>query len=284
MIVPASDLPNIPVRVVGWDDGGGAKVEVLSNVPPFVLGTSMRASLRPVPIGRPPVDFTFLKKQGLRTGGIVLLRKAADEGDGVVSAKSVETLLRRESDGLAYVLHGAAVSILPPPPGTAMVNETLVAMLHETVKAKAPTSDLASMKHSLTQACLFGRAGVIFTGEDSDGEALEVVVGGDASRTADELIEEFVLKCPTDIMRMARTSKKSWYLVPFFRGEVDPDRSSRFSAQKVNFDYGTPEEPLWTKTNGVMRSFSESWLVSDGTPIVDKPGLQTSILLDLIEG
>lgn len=286
MIPTSSEFTrNVPVRVLGWehDEVGGARVELLAAVGSMQIGTEAKATIRQVVIGRQPLDFSHLKKGGLRVGGIVLLRKVVEEADGAVSAKSVETLLHRESDGLAIVLHSAAASIVAPPPGTAMVNECIVAMTGSAAAVTACDEGLMRVKASLTQACQFGRAGLIFTGEDRDGSAAEVIIGGDEVRTPEEILELFSDQCPREVAMMARKARLPWRMVPFFRGEVDPDRSSRISAQRANFDYGVPDELLWTGTNAVLRAYAETWLVCDVTPGTEVQGHVSAVLLDLIE-
>lgn len=284
-MIPKAPEPtrNIPARLVGWEQEGGARVELLADTGTLTLGSVAKASLRPTALGRPGVDFDFLRKKGLRTGGIVLLRRVSDEGDGSLSAKSVETVVNRESDGLAYVLHDAAACILPPAAGTSMVAECMIAMAGDAVATRSPAEGIARMTTALDQACQFGIGGLAFTGEGRDGSVLEVVVGGDTARSSGELAEEFIARCPRDVLQEARKSKGSWYLVPFFRAEFDPDRSSRMSAQYANLDYGTPDEPLWTGTNAVLRAFADSWLVGDASVVAEVPGQSAMILLDLLD-
>jgi len=275
---------NVPARVLGWEDGGMAKVEILATVKGFQMGQQAVAGPRPAGPGRQAVDFGVLRKQGLRTGGVVLLRKAVPEEDGSIIARSIETLVGRERDGLAMMLHGAAASIMPPPPGTQMVAECMVALASEAVECKDIVEGVEAARSAVARACQFGRSGLIFTGEDSDGDALEVVVGGDAELRPEEVLDLFIALCPHEISRQALRSKKPWRLVPFFRGEVDPDRSSKVSAQRMNLEYGTTDEPMWNRTNAVLRAYVDSWLVCDLSPDVETPGMKTRLLLDILDG
>lgn len=275
---------NVPARVLGWEDEGMARIELLATVDGMQMGQKAVAGPRRVAMGRQPLDFAALRKQGLRTGGVVLLRKAAVEDDGRITAKSIETLVGREKDGLALMLHGAAASILPPPPGTQMVAECLLALASEAVTFKKVRDVAETVKPALERACQFGRGGLILTGEDREGDAVEVMVGGEAELRPEEIADMFVSAVPPEIAHQASRSRKPWRLVAFFRGEVDPDRSSKVSAQRMNLDYGTSDEPLWNRTNAVLRAYVDSWLVCDVTPDIETVRPGTRLLLDILDG
>lgn len=280
---PADPSFNLPVRVLGWDGDAGAKVELLEDVAGFRAGSVLRASVRTVSLGRQPNDFSHLKKAGLRTGGFVLMRKVAHESDGSISARSIETLLDRETDGLASVLHGAAVCIMPSPAGTAMVNECLVALANDAAMITSVEEALAKVASATELACTFGRAGMMLTGTDGAGDAVEVMVGTDRRTSAADLAERFLKECPTGALSAAEVSPHAWWLVPIFRAEVDIDRSSKLSAQRANHDYGSPEQPLWSVTNAFMRTFAQDWLLADASPVAEGPSPVTGVLIDLIE-
>jgi len=274
---------NLLARLTGWDGDGGGKVELLEDFSGLRVGQTARASVRTVTIGRQPIDFSHLRKAGLRTGGFVLMRKALVEDDGHVSCRSVESLLDRETDGLASVVHGAAACILPPPPGTAMVDQSLIALARDAVPVTTVQEALAKASTALNLACTFGMGGIILTGSDEAGDAVEVMVGGDIRATGTEAAERFLSECPASALSAAETSSFAWWIVPFFKAEVDIDRSSKVSAQRANHDYGSQEEPLWSRTNAFMRTFSQSWLVADLSPSVEGPCPLTGVLVDLIE-
>lgn len=274
---------NAIVRLTGWDGETGGKGDLVHDMGALRAGQAVKASVRAVTLGRQPNDFSHLRKAGLRTGGFVLMRKAVAEADGTVSARSVESLLDRESDGLASVLHGAAACILPSPAGTAMVDACLIALAHDAVTVTTVESAAAQVASALELACTFGSAGLILTGTDPDGNAVEVAVGGDRRAPRDEITERFMRECPSSAIAEAERSGYAWWLVPFFHGEVDIDRSSKVSAQRANHDYGSPDEPLWSMTNAFMRTFSQDWLVADVSPVVEGPSSATGLLLDLLE-
>jgi len=272
---------NAIAKLVGWADEGGGKIELMADVGKHRLGQRFTVHVRQVAMGRQPANFDHLKKTGLRTGGMVLLRKIHDEGEGAISCKSVETVIDRDTSGLPYVVHDAAVHILPPPTGTAMVKECIVAFAAEAIRTKAVSEALVKVKPALEQACQFGKGGLILTGEDRDGDVNEVIVGGVETADAETVLSDFIDACPKEIIQSVRKSRKPWIMAAFFRGEVDIDRSSRLSAQRANLDYGNFDEPSWTKANVVLRAFADSWLVCDASPAIEKSGEKPQLLIDL---
>jgi hypothetical protein len=271
--LPAHAHPgtNVPAIVRGWEKEGRARVELLAPAEGLPIGSEFVVGLRPDPKHRTPIDFAFLNKQGLRVGGIVLLRRlrASEEG---MSARAIEILKLKESDGASFVIQDAASCILPPLPGTAMVSEALVTMLSSAISARTLTEAIAKMVGNLDQPSLFGLPGLAYHGRTKAGEAVEVIVGGDAPMKGDELIARLLRECPKDVIKESRTSgtnREPWRLVPFFRAPIDPDRSSRMSALAANLAYGSAATPCWTPGIVVLRTISDHWSICDATPADD---------------
>lgn len=274
---------NVPAIVRGWEKEGRAKVELLAPAEGLPMGSEITVGIRTEAKGRVPHDFTLLNKQGLRVGGIVLLRRLRQDSDAM-TARAAEILIMRESDGAGFVIQDAASCILPPPPGTAMVNEGLVAMLSSAVVARTLTEGVAKVLPALDQPIVFGLPGLAFIGTARNGDHIEVIVGGDIQLEAKDLIARMLRECPKDIIKESRTSssttRQPWHLVPFFRAPIDPDRSSKMSAQAANLSYGTADAPKWTTGHVVLRAIANRWHICDASP-ADEPSGPAASLVDL---
>lgn len=284
-------IPNTPVhgdnavaRVLGWEDEGRARVEFLNEAPGFSLGAVAVASVRPNQAGRRVIDFDYLRKAGLRTGGLVLLRKPVKDVDSGVTAKEIETLVPRRDSGIAVIKRSAAVCILPPPyPDTQIVTECLIAFLEESVAAsEAFARDPTRLVHAMGSAGIFGQVGAFLTGEDRFGEIVELVLSADPDVEAGKFAEEFRASIPKEIAVECRRAKNPWQIVPFARIDVDMERSGKISAQRLNFDYGDADSPLWTPTDAVLRTFAGSWLAVDVSSS-ETPPLPPRLLMEIAE-
>jgi len=265
---------NVPALITGWDKDGKAKVELLASAEGYPIGSTVSVGIRPDPKGRTTPDFTVLNKQGLRLGGMVLLRRMRRDGD-LVTAKAAEILMLREADGAPFVIHNAATCLLHPPTGTAMVREALVAMFSVAVPARSLSEGITKLYDTLDQPGIFGLPGLFFFGRTKEGEPIELKVGGDRPMASKEMLARLLQECPKDIIQKSRTTgtnRKPWTIVPFFRAPVDPDRSSKISAQFVNHSYGSEERPAWTRGNVVLRAITDKWHVCDASP-ADEPSV-----------
>lgn len=280
----AASLPNVIARVSRWEPDGAAKVEVLADAPGVREGQVYVARVRIVPIGIQPSDFSVLKKYGLRLGGIVLMRKAEVTEDGILLVRSVETIVARETDNFPVLLNDAAVCILPPKQGTKMVDRAIVVIGMDKSKTRDPVADFKrSQMGELDKACQFGVAGIVLTGEDDEGEVYETMIGGDKPRTAEELIALFEETVPSAMIDEAGYARSAWRVAPYFHIEIDPDRSSKLSAQRLNIDYGEGDELSWTRSNVVLRALGNSWLLCDASAGDDVIRQEAGLLLDVFE-
>lgn len=261
----------VPSRVVGWADEGGAKVMVLSDSPGLPVQEYLVRVQKPA-MGRKIPDFDGLKKKGLRTKGMVLLRKAVLSGD-VLEAKEVEILTPRDAEDNAFIFQEAACSIFPPNEGSQMATRARVAVLSDAIVTETFTTGLAHVQTKLDQAGLFGHIGVIFAGRMKDGAYRELRFGGDKERTPKEVVKLLFDNCPKDVIKESRTSdnkRERWVMVPFFEAEIAQTRASKLSAQRQNLDYGTPDDPKWTSGHAVMRVEQGEWKIADATPLTDE--------------
>lgn len=258
----------IPAKVVGWAEDGAAKVEILSDTTDLTFRSVMTARVQKPTMGRKVSDFDGLKRKGLRTKGLVLLRKAILKDD-CLEPREVEVLAPRDSEDTAFIFQRTACNVFPPAEGSQMATRARIAVLSDAILTETFTAGMTHVKSKLDQAGLFGCAGIIFCGRMKDGTYRELLFGGDEQRTPGELCEILFRDCPTDVKNESRTSstkRERWAMIPFFEDEISEMRSSKLSAQRLNFDYGTPDAPRWTAGHVVMKMESGSWRIADATP------------------
>lgn len=274
---------NVPARIKHWAPDGGAQVELMTRFGRHDIGTLVTVTLRPNPKVIHPIDFEYHKKKShLRTGGVVLLRKLAMSGEATATVKSIDILTER--DATCYVVQGAAVCILPPAPGTRIVSETIVAMIGEGISIASIKDGVARIKTGLETAAVFGKPGLVLTGEDKSGEVIEMVLGADQKLSVDDIILSLQQNTSAEITEAVKKGKGKWRLVPFFRADVDPEMT-KISAQRLNFDYGDGEEIFsWTRSNCVLRAYGEEWIILDAVVTSDVEDTEAGLLLDIIEG
>lgn len=276
---------NAPARIKGWVPGGGATVELLAKCGMIEMGTLIPVTLRPNPRGS-VYDFDYhRKKSALRTGGIVLLRRIRIEDNGGISIKSLDVLMESDKVGPAYVVQGAAVSLLPPPPGSksAYVEQAIIAMLDERIEIKSVKDGAARIRNGLEQAAVFGKPGLILTGELKNGNVAESVLGAEVELSIDEVISSLEHNVDPELAAEVKSSKHKWHLVPFFRADVDPDMT-KISAQRLNIDYGNGDDEFgWTRSNVVLRAYGTEWIIIDTAVISDTEDTDADLLIDIIE-
>jgi hypothetical protein len=274
---------DVPATIRGWESDGKAKVELLTKSEGAALGQVLVVGVRPDAKGRTASDFSFHNKQGLRLGGTVLMRKLRVDEAGA-TCRSIEPITMRDSEGATFVMQDAAVYVFRPPPGTAMVKECLVAMLGDAVSARTLSEGCTNIFSQLDAPAVFGSPGLAYFGADKAGNTIDVVIGGESGTmlTPDQMVSAMIKQCPKEVIKDSRTSGTSrppWKLSPFFRVAVDPDRSSKLSAQALNLAYGTFEDPRWTRGIAVLRTIGNQWHLSDASPL--DPSTQPSNLAAL---
>lgn len=283
---------NIPARIKGWAPEGGAHVELLSRVGVHDIGTPVTVTLRPNPKGH-VYDFDYHKKKSaLRTGGLVLLRRLKLGDDGTATIKALDVLLENDKGGTSYVVQGAAISLLPPPPTakSAMVEEAVVAMVKDGITISSVKDGAKRIRQGLEQAAVFGKPGVILTGELKSGDVAEMVLGGESDLTVDDIIYSLEHGTDSELMADVRSSKSKWHLVPFFKADVDPEKT-KISAQRMNLSpddgktmgYGDGEVYGWTRSNCVLRAYGTEWIIIDTAVISDTEDTEAGLLIDIIE-
>ncbi|NTF17556.1 hypothetical protein G6L37_04035 [Agrobacterium rubi] len=276
---------NAPARIKGWISGGGATVELLARCENNDVGTVLAVTLRPNPRGN-VYDFDYhRKKSALRTGGIVLLRRLVIEGEAAATIKSMDVLMENDKVGPAYVVQGAAVSLLPPPPGSksAYVEQAIVAMPSERIEIRSIQDGAKRIRSGLEQAAIFGKPGLILTGELKNGNVAESLLGSEIDLTIDEVISSLLHNTDAELVAEVKSAKIKWHLVPFFRADVDPEMT-KISAQRLNLDYGNGDDEFgWTRSNVVMRAYGTEWIIIDTAVISDTEDNEAGLLIDIVE-
>lgn len=280
---------NVPGKIVGWWEEVGAKIEMMVSIPDAHVhsGQVFNVTLRydPKKLDQHQITFLTLNKRGLRVGGVVLLRKMTIDENGVVTAKDADILIESPRYGHSYLSPNAAVSLLPPPENSRMVTEGYVAMLNQAMKVSKVDDALKEIVLSLELARSFGLPGLVLTGEEADGAASELVVIGDGDIDSEGIATTMKASLDAALIRHIN-KKKSWYLVPIFKTEIDPDRASRISGQAANVDYGDDDELSWTVCNCVLRNpgttAGSGWMINDTTPMFED-GAKPEMLLNIIE-
>lgn len=276
---------NAPARVKGWVAGGGATVELLARCGGFELGAVLNVTLRPNPRGS-VFDFDYHRKRSaLRTGGIVLLRRMRSGDDGTATIRSLDVLMENDKGGPAFVIQGAAVSLLPPPPGSksALVEQAVIAMPDEGIRITSVKDGVKRIREGLEQAAVFGKPGLVLTGELGNGNVVESVLGVDVDLSVDEVISSLEHNTDPETMAAVRSSKTKWHLVPIFRADVDPDKT-KISAQRLNLDYGNGDDEFgWTRSNAVLRAYGTEWIIIDTAVISDTEDTEAGLLIDILD-
>jgi hypothetical protein len=275
---------NVPVRIQGWFEEVGARVEVLVPIPELKIraGQIFHAKLRydPKKLDKNQITFKFYYgNMGLRVGGIVLLKKVMLEGDDGLSAKELDVLFETPRYGQVALTPNAAAFIMPPPAETTeMVEDGLIAVLDDAEQIKGSiASAVSAVQIALEMASRYGKPGIIITGETESGEAAEYQVGGTGDLPLEQILASIAPNISPEDGKWIAKSKKPWFLVPFFRANVDPDRAGRFAAQRKNIQYGEDGEPLWTPCSCLLRNPGDGWVINDTTPLRD--GDSTPLLL-----
>lgn len=294
---------NVPAKVRKWLDDGGATVELLSRFGALDIGTVLDVTMRRRETDRNlAADFQFhRKKNNLRVGGVVFLRRLQLEEDGKATVIEAEVLLERAEDGPHFIFQDAHVYLYPPSKkGSMYVSEVLVAMTAERIRFTRKDDALARLPTALQEAAAFGVPGVMLVGLGSDGKqfwSVEDTIGGD---DAEFPIEAFVraaaAKIDEEAVPAIRKTKEPWYLVPFFKAPVDEDmnRAGKIAAQrdklkaKYEIDVGDGLlQKRWTPSNVVMRPNLEGWLVCEAAFVDESadndPKEMYDVLVDMVD-
>ncbi len=281
---------NVPAKIVGWHEDGGAKIEILVSIPELDIsaGQEFAASIRydPKKLDRNQLNFDSYRKKGLLTGGLVLLSKMTLDAPGVVSAKELEVLIDKPRFAQYYLSPDAAISVCPFPENSMRATESYVAMMEYAVVVRNLEGALAEVEGALDLARSFGQPGLILTGEEPDGSAGEFVVTPKGHVSAQSICNSLLDTkdlTPELIAHIESKSTPTWFLVPFVKAKLDVDRAGRISSLRHNVDFGdNPKELSWKIVNCIFRNAANSWTLGDATPMTDVFS-EPSMLLTLLE-
>lgn len=289
---------NVPAKVKRWlDDEGGVTVELLSKFGDHDIGTVLDVTVRRRETDRNlAADFKFhRKKNNLRLGGVVFLRRLQIEEEGKATVIEAEVLLERDEDGPHFIFQNAHVYLYPPSKaGSMYVSELLVAMTGDAIAFTNKEDALAKLPTALQQASAFGTPGVILVGLGTDGKeywSVEDTIGGDETFPVEAFLRAAAAKIDEEALPAIRKTKERWYLVPFFKASVDDDmnRRGKISAQrdklktKYEVDLGDGVvQKRWTPSNVVLRPNLETWLVCEAAFIDETADNEPKEMYDIM--
>jgi hypothetical protein len=289
---------NVPGKVKRWlEEDGGVTVELLSKFGDLDIGAVLDVTIRRRETDRNlAADFRFhRKKNNLRIGGVVFLRRLQIEEDGKATVIEAEVLLEREDDGPHFIFQNAHVYLYPPSKqGSMYVSEILVAMTSETISFTKRDDALARLPTALQQAAAFGLPGLMLVGLGTDGKefwSVEDTIGGDEDFPIEAFMRAAAKKIDEEALPAIRKTKEAWHLVPFFKATVDEDmnRRGKISAQrdklksKYEIDIGDGTlQKRWTPSNVVMRPNLETWLVCEAAFIDETADNEPKEMYDVL--
>jgi hypothetical protein len=290
---------NVPAKVKRWldEETGGVTVELLSKFGDLDIGTVLDVTVRRRETDRNlAADFQFhRKKNNLRLGGVVFLRRLQIEAEGKATVIEAEVLLEREDDGPPFIFQNAHVYLYPPSMEKSMyVSELLVAMTSETISFTKKDDALTRLPTALQQAAAFGIPGVMLVGLATDGKefwSVEDTIGGDEAFPIEAFLRAAAMKIDEEALPAIRKTKEAWHLVPFFKALVDEDmnRRGKISAQrdKLKAKYevdvgGGAIQKRWTPSNVVMRPNLETWLVCEAAFIDETADNEPKEMYDIL--
>lgn len=277
---------NIVAKLVSWGRDGIAKVEPLMDIDGVEMAPEIQARVAEDHKRRQLIDFSFRRKQGLRVGGAVMLRKSTIDPDLGIVCKEVDIMRTTEKEGVCVVKRHAAAFIHAPESSTSRVPSFVsVAVLSEAKRIKTLRDCISSAVRMVEDNAIFGIPTLFLTSENRDGNVEELTIEFEKRAYAAEEIEAAVTAAiDTGTLSMIKKSKTGWWLVPTFKAEIEPEahRQGKLNAQYANIDYGPADEPMWTKTNAVLRGSFNDFFIADVSPTIEPADSKTSLLVDLL--
>jgi hypothetical protein len=274
---------NIIAKLTSWGKDGVATVEPLTDLNGVALPESMSVKVAEDRKRLQLIDFEFRRKQGLRVGGAVLLRKAIVEDDLIV-CKEVDIMRGREKEGPCIVKRNAAAFIHPPEiPNSRIPKNVTIAALSDAKRVKSLSECITTGLKLVEDARLFGVPSLILTEANSLGDVEEIPISFD-DLSEDAISSRIAQSVDVESQKMMQASKKGWWLVPAFTTELEPyaHKTGKIAAQLANHDYGDLQEPLWTRTNAVLRGDFAEFFITDVSPICEPQDNSPALLLDLL--
>ncbi|MDW9478755.1 hypothetical protein GOB57_08560 [Sinorhizobium meliloti] len=278
---------NIVAKLVGWGHEGVATVEVLTDVPGAPFGAEMRARVAEDPRRLKLKDFAFWKSKGLRVTGAVLLRKAIIDPELGIVCKEIDVMRSTQKDGPCIVKRNSAVYMhAPESPSSVVVKHATVAVLADAKRVKTVDECVTSAKRMVEDTAILGNPSLLLTVADRSGRIEELPIAVPADADGDAVEAAVRAGIDPDSARMMAKSKAGWWLVPMFTAELetDPFIQGKVNAQYANIKYGPAEEPMWTRTNAVLRGVFSDFILADVSPTIEPADAEPQLLVDLLDG
>ncbi|MCV9963779.1 hypothetical protein OIU34_18035 [Pararhizobium sp. BT-229] len=278
---------NIVAKLLGWGQGGVATVEVLTDVPGVSLGAEMKARVAEDRKRLKLKDFAFWKSKGLRVTGAVLLRNAVIDPELGIVCREVYVMRDTQKDGPCIVKRHSAVYIhAPESASTLVVKHATVAVLADARRAKSVEECVTLAKRMVEDAAILGEPSLLLTVAEPSGRIEELPIKVPAGADGDAIEAAVRTGIDPDSAKMMARSKAGWWLVPMFTAELesDPYIRGKLNAQYANIKYGPPEEPMWTRTNAVLRGTFSDFIIADVSPTAEPTDNEPQLLVDLLGG
>lgn len=283
----ASVTYNIVARLVSWGKDDIARVELLTDAPGAPMGAEMSARIAEDYRRRQLIDFAFRRRQGLKVSGAVLLRKSVIDPEKGIVCKEVDVMRSTQKDGPCVVKRNSAVYIhAPESSATKAPKYASIALLAEARRVKTIAECVEYAKRMVEDAAIFGVPSLLLTMADPSGRIEELPITIPEGDYSQETIEAAVkIGIDSDSAKMMAKSRKGWWLVPIFKAELEPEphRRGKLNAQYANIQYGSPDEPMWTRTNAVLRGEFSDFIIADVSPISEPADVEPKLLVDLLE-
>lgn len=284
---PQQPTFNIVAKLTSWGHDNVAKVELLTAIPGMALAGEVEAKVAEDHRRLQLIDFSFRKKQGLRIGGAVLLRKSVvDEKTKTIVCREVDIMRTTEKEGPCIVRRNSAVFIHAPETEVSRVpRHATVASLTDAKRVKSLKECISAAVRMVEDMVIFGRPGILLTSSAPNGTIEELPIPFTKEMSSPEAVEDIIRgHLDAETLKLMAKSKNGWWMVPTFVTELEPEahRQGKVAAQYANIEYGSADEPMWTRTNAVLRGSFDDLFLADVSPVVEPEDNTPALLIDLL--
>ncbi|MCS4089847.1 hypothetical protein [Rhizobium sp. BK176] len=276
---------NIVAKLVGWGAQGVANVQVLTSVPGAPAGTEIQARVAEDRKRLKMKDFKFWKDKGLRVGGVVLLRWSVIDPELGIVCKEMDMMRKNEKDGPCLVKPNSAVYLhAPETVGSYTVSHATIAVVGDAKKVKKVDQCVTFAKRMIEDTSILGKASLLLTVADASGRIEELPINIPEKADADAVEKAVRSGIDPESAKLMATSPDGWWLVPMFDAELetDPYIQGKHNAQYVKIKYGPFDEPMFTRTNVVLRGSFSDFIIADVSPASEPQDIEPRLLVDLL--
>jgi hypothetical protein len=277
---------NIVAKLVSWGAEGVATVEVLTDVPGVSFGAEMKARVAEDHRRLKLKDFAFWKTKGLRVTGAVLLRNAVIDPELGIVCKETYVMRDTQKDGPCIVKRKSAVYIHAPQSALSLVvKQATVAVLADAKRVKSVDECVSFAKRMIEDMAILGVPSLLLTVADPSGRIEELPISVPANPSASAVEAAIRAGVDSDSAKMMAKSKAGWWLVPMFTAGLDSDpyNGGKANAQYANIKYGPADEPMWTRTNAILRGVFSDFVLADVSPTTEPSDNEAQLLVDLLD-